>query len=155
VYNGVDPANFPMLDGEPEEPVISWAGRVDPIKDLETLLRAFSLVHKEMPEAKLRLFGSPPKGRESYLERCQALAAELGIAEAATFEGHLDNVHLAYEAGRIVVLSSVSERFPYSLIEAMTCGRTCVATDVSGSPRLSATPAWSAPGGPRTWRGLA
>jgi glycosyltransferase involved in cell wall biosynthesis len=132
VYNGVDPANFPMLDGEPGEPVISWAGRVDPIKDLETLLRAFSLVHKEMPEARLRLFGSPPKGRESYLERCQALAAELGIAEAATFEGHLDNVHLAYEAGRIVVLSSVSEGFPYSLIEAMTCGRTCVATDVGG-----------------------
>ncbi len=65
VYNGVDPANFPILDGEPEVPAISWAGRIDPIKDLETLLRAFALVHQNMPEARLRMFGSPPKGGES------------------------------------------------------------------------------------------
>jgi glycosyltransferase involved in cell wall biosynthesis len=132
VYNGVDPANFPALTGEPEVPTISWVGRIDPIKDLETLLRAFSLVHHEMPEARLRLFGSPPKGREPYLQRCRALATDLGIGEVATFEGRVENIRDAYDAGRIVVLSSVSEGFPYSLIEAMTCGRTCVATDVGG-----------------------
>jgi glycosyltransferase involved in cell wall biosynthesis len=132
VYNGVDPANFPVFDDEPAEPAIAWAGRVDPIKDLETLLRAFALVHREMPEAKLRMFGAPPKGREAYLEKCRGLAAELGVAEAATFEGHLTKVREAYGAGRVVALSSVSEGFPYSLIEAMTCGRTCVATDVGG-----------------------
>jgi glycosyltransferase involved in cell wall biosynthesis len=132
VYNGVDPANFPALTGEPEAPTISWVGRIDPIKDLETLLRAFSLVHREMPEARLRLFGSPPKGREPYLQRCRALATDLGIGEVATFEGRVENIRDAYDAGRIVVLSSVSEGFPYSLIEAMTCGRTCVATDVGG-----------------------
>jgi len=132
VYNGVDPANFPMSDGEPEVPTISWAGRIDPIKDLETLLYAFGQVHQDMPQAKLRLFGSPPKGRESYLERCKALVAELGIGEAVVWEGHLDKVREAYNAGSIVALSSVSEGFPYSLIEAMTCGRTCVATDVGG-----------------------
>jgi glycosyltransferase involved in cell wall biosynthesis len=132
VYNGVDPANFPMVDGEPDEPTISWAGRIDPIKDLETLLNAFSLVYQDMPEARLRLFGSPPKGREPYLEHCQALAVDLGVSKAVTFEGHLDKVREAYHAGRIVVLSSLSEGFPYSLIEAMTCGRTCVATDVGG-----------------------
>jgi polysaccharide biosynthesis protein PelF len=132
VYNGVDPACFPALTGEPEVPTISWVGRIDPIKDLETLLRAFALVHQEMPEARLRLFGSPPKGREPYLQSCRALAADLGIGEAATFEGRVENIRDAYDAGRIVVLSSVSEGFPYSLIEAMTCGRTCVATDVGG-----------------------
>jgi polysaccharide biosynthesis protein PelF len=132
VYNGVEPINFPALEGEPEVPTISWVGRVDPIKDLETLLRAFSLVHQEMPEARLRMFGAPPKGRESYLQRCRALAAELGIGEVATFEGRVENIRDAYEAGRIVVLSSVSEGFPYSVIEAMTCGRACVATDVGG-----------------------
>jgi polysaccharide biosynthesis protein PelF len=132
VYNGVDPANFPALTGEPAAPTISWVGRVDPIKDLETLLRAFSLVYREMPEARLRLFGSPPKGGEPYLQRCRALAADLGIGEVATFEGRVENIRDAYDAGRIVVLSSVSEGFPYSLIEAMTCGRTCVATDVGG-----------------------
>ncbi len=132
VYNGVDPADFPVLAGEPEVPTISWVGRIDPIKDLETLLTAFSLVYQDMPEARLRLFGSSPKGREAYLERCRALAAKLGISEVATFEGRVENIRDAYDRGHVVVLSSVSEGFPYSLIEAMTCGRACVATDVGG-----------------------
>jgi glycosyltransferase involved in cell wall biosynthesis len=132
VYNGVDPASFPAVDGEPGVPTISWVGRIDPIKDLETLLRAFSLVHTDMPAARLRLFGAAPRGGEAYLQRCRALAAELGIAGAATFEGRVADIRDAYQAGSIVVLCSVSEGFPYSLIEAMTCGRACVATDVGG-----------------------
>ncbi len=132
VYNGVDPANFPAIVGEPADPTISWVGRIDPIKDLETLLRAFCIVRRDMPGAKLRLFGAPPHGRDSYLQRCRALAAELGVAGSATFEGRIEDIRDAYGAGSIVALSSVSEGFPYSLIEAMTCGRTCVATDVGG-----------------------
>jgi glycosyltransferase involved in cell wall biosynthesis len=132
VYNGVNPADFPMLDGEPEVPTISWVGRVDPVKDLETLLAAFSLVLKKMPAARLRMFGSPPRGRESYLERCRALAADLGISEQATFEGRVARIRDAYQAGHVVVLCSISEGFPYSLVEAMACGRPCVGTDVGG-----------------------
>jgi polysaccharide biosynthesis protein PelF len=132
VYNGVDPANFAALDGEPAEPTISWVGRVDPVKDLETLLRAFSLVHEQMPEARLRMFGSPPPGQEAYLSRCQALAARLGLTGSATFEGRVAEVRDAYEAGQVVVLCSITEGFPYTLIEAMACGRPCVATDVGG-----------------------
>jgi polysaccharide biosynthesis protein PelF len=132
IYNGVDPVNFPVLHGEPEAPTISWVGRVDPVKDLETLLLAFSLVRKEMPEARLRMFGSPPHGRERYLERCRALAADLGISEQATFEGRVKQVRDAYQAGHVVVLCSITEGFPYSVIEAMACGRPCVGTDVGG-----------------------
>jgi glycosyltransferase involved in cell wall biosynthesis len=132
IYNGVNPDIFPAVIGEPAVPTISWVGRIDPIKDLETLLRAFALVTKEMPEAKLRIFGAPPRGREPYLERCQALAADLGIDGSATFEGRIPDVRDAYAAGHVVVLCSISEGFPYSLIEAMACGRPCVATDVGG-----------------------
>ncbi|GGU15762.1 GT4 family glycosyltransferase PelF [Lentzea flava] len=132
VYNGVNPADFPAFDSEPEAPTISWVGRIDPIKDLETLIRAFALVHQVLPEARLRLFGSPPGGREGYLRQCEELAAELGVGTATTFEGRVENIRDAYEAGHVVVLSSLSEGFPYSVIEAMTCGRPCVATDVGG-----------------------
>ncbi|MBO0840292.1 MAG: GT4 family glycosyltransferase PelF [Sciscionella sp.] len=132
VYNGVDPGEFPAVAGEPESPTISWAGRVDPIKDLETLLHAFSLVRKEIPDARLRVFGGSPKGRESYLHKCQALAEKLGVDGAATFEGRVDEIRDAYVAGHVVALSSISEGFPYTLIEAMVCGRPCVATDVGG-----------------------
>jgi glycosyltransferase involved in cell wall biosynthesis len=132
VYNGVEPAHFPRLDAEPAVPTIAWVGRIDPVKDLETLLHAFSIVQREMPEARLRMFGSPPQGREKYLERCRALAAGLGISERATFEGRVEKIRDAYQAGHVVVLCSITEGFPYSLIEAMACGRPCVATDVGG-----------------------
>ena len=132
VYNGVDPVDFPIVAGEPAVPTIAWAGRIDPVKDVETLLRGFALVHSQMPEARLRIFGSAPRGRDAYLQRCRSLATELGIGEAATFEGSIPRVRDAYAAGHVVVLCSISEGFPYTLIEAMTCGRACVATDVGG-----------------------
>jgi polysaccharide biosynthesis protein PelF len=132
IYNGVDPADFPAIESEPTVPTISWVGRIDPVKDLETLLLAFSLVHRQMPAARLRMFGSPPHGLEPYLERCKALADELDLGGVATFEGRVEKIRDAYDSGQIVVLCSISEGFPYTLIEAMTCGRPCVATDVGG-----------------------
>jgi glycosyltransferase involved in cell wall biosynthesis len=132
VYNGVNSDDFPMLTSEPEVPTISWVGRIDPIKDLETLLHAFALVVAELPEARLRIFGSAPRGRDAYLEGCRTLADGLGIGGSATFEGRIPVIRDAYAAGNVVVLCSISEGFPYSLIEAMACGRPCVATDVGG-----------------------
>lgn len=134
VYNGVDPADFPAVEAEPEAPTLSWAGRVDPIKDLETLIKAFALVRKEVPEARLRLFGGTPKGGEAYAQRCKDLAASLGVGDCVAFEGRVADIRDAYVAGHVVVLSSISEGFPYTLIEAMTVGRACVATDVGGVP---------------------
>jgi len=132
IYNGVDPAWYLALADEPEAPTISWIGRIEPLKDLETLLRAFALVHREMPAARLRLFGWPPYGQEGYLSRCRELAGELGTGDAVTFEGRVEDGREAYAAGQVVVLSSISEGFPYTVIEAMACGRPCVATDVGG-----------------------
>jgi len=132
VYNGVDPADFPAAGREPDAPTIAWAGRIDPIKDLETLLRAFALVRAELPDARLRIFGGTPAVSRPYLKRCEALAEELGLGESATFEGRVDNIRDAYAAGHVVVLSSISEGFPYTLIEAMTSGRATVSTDVGG-----------------------
>ncbi|MFE5731536.1 GT4 family glycosyltransferase PelF [Streptomyces sp. NPDC056528] len=132
VYNGVDPAAFPPAGPEPDAPTLSWAGRVDPIKDLETLIRALALVRERMPAVRLRLFGGTPRGGEAYRERCEALAAELGHADAVTFEGRVDDIKDAYAAGNVVMLSSISEGFPFTLIEAMSCGRATVSTDVGG-----------------------
>ncbi|HEY0002590.1 MAG TPA: DUF3492 domain-containing protein, partial [Actinoplanes sp.] len=57
MYNGVEPAEFPAATAEPEVPTISFMGRVDPLKDLHTLIRAFALVRTEIPAARLRIFG--------------------------------------------------------------------------------------------------
>jgi glycosyltransferase involved in cell wall biosynthesis len=132
VYNGVDPSVFPPAGPEPGVPTLTWAGRIDPIKDLETLIRAFSLVRAEIPAARLRIFGGTPRGGEEYRERCAALADALGAGDAVTFEGRVDDIRTAYAAGQVVMLSSISEGFPFTLIEAMSCGRCTVSTDVGG-----------------------
>lgn len=131
VYNGIDPEAFPSAD-EPAGPVLSWVGRIAPIKDVESLITAFGLVIGEIPNAKLRLFGSAPPGNEGYLKRCQHLVDQLGIEHAVTFEGRVESIVEAYHAGNVVVLSSASEGFPYTVIEAMASGRATVSTDVGG-----------------------
>ncbi|MEU7065748.1 GT4 family glycosyltransferase PelF [Streptomyces sp. NPDC053429] len=132
VYNGVDPYAFPEAGPEPEVPTLSWCGRVDPIKDLETLIRAYAFMRQEIPALRLRLFGPVPAGCEDYKLRLEKLAAETGVSDGITFEGRIEQVARAYAAGSVVMLSSISEGFPFSIIEAMSCGRTTVSTDVGG-----------------------
>ncbi|MEU3061055.1 GT4 family glycosyltransferase PelF [Streptomyces subrutilus] len=132
VYNGVDPHAFPDAGPEPEVPTLSWCGRIDPIKDLETLIRAYAFMREELPALRLRLFGPVPAGCEEYKLRLEKLAAELGVGDGITYEGRIEQVARAYAAGSVVMLSSISEGFPFSIIEAMSCGRTTVSTDVGG-----------------------
>jgi glycosyltransferase involved in cell wall biosynthesis len=132
MYNGVAPEEFPAAASEPMVPTISFMGRIDPLKDLHTLIRAFALVRKEIPNARLRIFGGTPAVNRIYHDSCQALIDELGLAESAVLEGRIDNAVDAYHAGSIVALTSISEGFPYTVVEAMACGRPTVCTNVGG-----------------------
>lgn len=132
IYNGVEPSEFPEVASEPDVPTISWVGRVDPVKDLETLLKAMAIVHTKVPAAKMRIFGGPPAGREPYLEHCKTLAKTLGLGDVVTFEGLIPEIREAYIAGHVVALCSIAEGIPYTVIEAMVCGRPCIGTDVGG-----------------------
>ena len=132
VYNGVDPEQFPVCDVEPAEPTLVYMGRIDPLKDIEGLIRSFALVVAQVPGSRLRIFGTAPPRREDYLERCIALIGELKLDKRISFEGRSESAHEAYAAGQVVVLSSISEGFPYTVIEAMCSGRATVSTDVGG-----------------------
>ena len=132
IYNGVDAANFITSPSEPDVPTLVWLGRIDPLKDVATLLRAFDIVHQALPEARLRIFGGASEGASGYLERCVALRDDLGLSDCAVFEGRAASVLDAYHAGHVVLLTSISEGFPYTLIEAMASGKPTVATDVGG-----------------------
>ena len=131
-YNGVDPVGFPPGPPEPEAPTLAFVGRIDPLKDLETLIRAFALVRRKVPNARLRIFGATPKGNEAYRARCSSLAESLGVGQDLTWEGRVEDISEAYGSGSVVVLSSISEGFPYTVIEGMCSGRPIVATDVGG-----------------------
>ncbi len=149
VYPGLEADRFAEV-GEREEPgephTLLWVGRVEPAKDLISLLHAFAEVRKAEPGARLRIVGALADGDRAaaYLAHCRALAAQLFPDEAedayavganpVSFEeiGSPEAPDLAdaYAGGGVVVLSSVVEGFPISLIEAMLCGRATVSTDV-------------------------
>ncbi len=133
VYNGVAPEAFPVGEVESQaQPTVTWVGRIDPIKDLETLVSSFPHVRAATPEARLRIFGPVPRGNEKYGARVRRLVDELDLRDSVTFEGPISPVHHAYHAADVVALSSISEGFPYVAIEAMMCGRPVVATQVGG-----------------------
>ncbi|QNE79183.1 DUF3492 domain-containing protein [Streptomyces finlayi] len=131
-------------DGGPD--TLVWVGRIEPAKDLIALLHAFAEVRRAEPDARLRIFGAPVPGAEgdAYLATCRALAAQVFPDEATGAHAMGDNpvsfeeiggpdvpdLAEAYAAGGVVVLSSVVEGFPISLVEAMFCGRATVSTDV-------------------------
>jgi len=132
VYNGVDAANFVTSASEPTVPTLVWLGRIDPLKDVETLLRSFALVRETLPATRLRIFGTASPENQSYFERCMCLRDSLGLNDTATFEGRAESVVDAYHSGHVVLLTSISEGLPYTLIEAMAAGMPTVATDVGG-----------------------
>ncbi|MFD3919809.1 DUF3492 domain-containing protein [Streptomyces sp. NPDC058595] len=130
--------------GDPD--ALVWVGRIEPAKDLISLLHAFADIRKEEPDARLRIIGAAARGAEAtaYLAHCRALAAQLFPDEAADAHAVGDNCVSfeevggpgapelvdAYAAGGVIVLSSIVEGFPVSLVEAMFCGRATVSTDV-------------------------
>ncbi|MEU3946415.1 DUF3492 domain-containing protein [Streptomyces sp. NPDC029526] len=148
VYPGMDAAPFAEAGESPEcaDPhTLVWTGRIEPAKDLVSLLHAFAEVRRQRPGTRLRIIGAP-QGKEgtAYLAHCGALAAHLFPDEAdgphavgdnpVSFEEiggpDLPTAADAYAAGAVTVLSSVVEGFPAGLVEAMLCGRATVSTDV-------------------------
>jgi len=132
MYNGVNPYDFPTAQGEPEDPTIVFVGRIDPLKDLHTLIRAFAIVRERIPNARLRMFGPVTSANERYRASCVQLITELGLSGAAVFEGPVARQADAYQAGHLVALTSVSEGFPFTVVESMSMGRPQVCTNVGG-----------------------
>ncbi|HKS21445.1 MAG TPA: GT4 family glycosyltransferase PelF [Thermoanaerobaculia bacterium] len=128
IYNGVDPDRFtpgPRPDGPPH--VVATA-RIDRLKDTETFLRVAARVRETHPSVRFTIFGAVTD--EKYYAECVALRRQLGVDVAMGTA--TDDVVDAYRRADIVLLTSISEAFPFSVIEAMACGRAVVASDVGG-----------------------
>lgn len=132
MYNGVSPERFPVAEQEPDRPTIVFMGRISPIKDIHTLIRAFVSVRAEVPNALLRIFGSTAPTDRGYEHSCRRLIEELDLSGSVVLEGAVESPVTAYHAGTVVALTSISEGFPVAVIEAMACGRPIVYTNVGG-----------------------
>lgn len=110
-------------------PVIAVCRHLEPVYDHATALRAFSLVRRAVPHARLVIAG---EGGE--LARLRALADALGIAQAVSFAGALDQEGMArlYHGADAVLNPSLADNLPVSVLEALASGVPVVSTNVGG-----------------------
>ena len=127
IYYGLDLGAYtPPTSDERLGLSVVWVGRINPLKDLETLLRAAASVCNERPDVMFNLFGSASEEDRGYEEACHALWRQLGLQDRVLFRGYTNRPLDAFSNADIVILPSISEGFPNSTLEAMLCARPVV-----------------------------
>ena len=144
IYNGIDftPAppqgdRLPYLRGlgadvDEDSVVVGIAARLNPVKDMSTLVRGFAAGYQKCKRLRLVIAGD---GEER--DKLASLAKELGVERQVTFAGWISGgMDRFYSALDINALTSLSETFPYALTEGARFHLATVATAVGGIPYL-------------------
>lgn len=118
-------------DFAPDDVIVGIAARLDPVKDVATLVRGFAEASGKSEKLRLLIAGD---GQER--EMLENLAKELGVAEKVFFAGWLNGMEGYYSSVDINVISSISETFPYAVTEAARAKIPTAASRVGGLPRL-------------------
>jgi glycosyltransferase involved in cell wall biosynthesis len=133
IYNGVDPARFsPAPDGQADDsrPLVVSVGLIFPLKGQLDLIEASAIVRRAVPNVEVRLYGSASD--RDYHAECEARVRSLDLQDTVIFAGTTTKPWEVYQSATVVAMSSISEAFPYAVIEAMLTGAAIVATDVGG-----------------------
>lgn len=146
IYNGIDLDRYkplPNPDGlrlelgiAPSEKVIGTVGRIVPVKDHLTLVRAFALVLEQIPQCRLMIVGREEIGREGVMTEILKLADTLSIGEKILFTGERSDVPELLNLMDVFALSSLSEGTSMAILEASAAEIPVVATRVGGNPKI-------------------
>jgi D-inositol-3-phosphate glycosyltransferase len=127
---------------DPGMKMLLFAGRIEPLKGIETLLKAVGRLRQqgvgECGRLCLSIIDGEVDGQRTTqnaeMDRLQALRQTLGLNDVVTFLGKQDQDALAdyYAAAEAVVMPSHYESFGMVALEAMVCGTPVVASEVGG-----------------------
>ena len=140
IYNGVDLAQFRTSTDRgvlaefgfaENDPVVGIVAVLRPEKDHVSLLRAARTVVDELTRVRFLIIGDGPTRPQ-----LEALCTELQITPNVHFAGSRDDVARLLPAIDVFVLTSTSECFPISVLEAMACARPAVCSAVGGIPEV-------------------
>lgn len=137
IPNGIDPERFRgALAARPGTTprVMGLVGRVVPIKDIKTFIRAMRSVYEVVPEVEGWIVG-PEEEDPTYVSECKELVNSLGLQNCVKFRG-FQNVHDILPQLGLMVLTSISEALPLVILEAQAAGLPCLATDVGACREL-------------------
>jgi glycosyltransferase involved in cell wall biosynthesis len=141
LHNGIEPGAPATADGRhraraalglaPGALVVGTVARLDPVKDLPTLVRAFAALHVAHRHARLVVVGDGPERG-----RLDDLVGELGLRSSVVLAGHRQDVRALLPAFDIFANSSIHEGVSLTILEAMAAGIPVVATNVGGNPEV-------------------
>lgn len=141
IHNGIDPGDCPtpaerhaartQWDLSPQHFVVGTVGRLDPVKDLSTLLESFALLQRLHPQSRLVIAGDGPD--RAALE---ARAKALGLEAYVTFAGYRRDARALLPAFDVYANSSIHEGVSLTILEAMAAQLPVVATRVGGTPEV-------------------
>lgn len=131
IYNGADPEKFhPTPAIEKDHPVVMNMGLIFPLKGQLDLIEAAATVRDKIPNVEFRFYGRPSD--EQYFAECEKRVKQHKLEPNINFAGFTSEPWRAYSEADVVAMSSISEGFPFAVIEAMLSGATIVSTDVGG-----------------------
>ena len=135
IPNGVNYDRFSLIPMKRPDDWIDIGAivRIVPIKDIKTMLYAFSIVMNERQNVRLHIMGPLDEDPE-YYEECVRLKEDLGLTNAI-FTGRV-NILEYLEKIDFTLLTSLSEGQPLAVLEAMAAGRPAITTDVGSCREL-------------------
>ncbi|MCX7086994.1 MAG: GT4 family glycosyltransferase PelF [Methylococcales bacterium] len=136
VPNGVDIKRFYALRERPPipPPIIGFIGRVVPIKDVKTFIRAMRNICSQLPLAEAWIVGGEEEDPK-YAQECRDLVSSLNLEDNIIYKGFCNINEVMADIG-VIVLSSISEGLPLVILEAYASGLPVIATDVGACREL-------------------
>jgi glycosyltransferase involved in cell wall biosynthesis len=134
IYNGIDSDLF-VPGSKPahlkDVPTVVAVARVFELKDIITMIRSCDVAKKSIPNVRYLVYGDN-NAVPQYTKECNDLIKELKLEDNFILAGYHEKPHELFCQGDISILTSISEGFPYTVLESMSCGVPVVATDVGG-----------------------
>lgn len=138
IPNGVDSAQFtatPRSRRIPDDLFhVALVGRVVPVKDIATFLRAIAIARQEISQLDVAIIG-PTDEDQAYFAECQQLVEMLDLAAIVRFTGRVE-MSAIYQTLDLLVLTSLSEGQPLVILEASAAGIPIVATGIGACREL-------------------
>lgn len=131
IYNPISIDNFKPHEHIDNQADLVAVGRLHEVKNYPLMLRAFKIIVKRCPNAKLSIAGTGPLEAE-----LKSLTEELNLQGRVTFLGNVSDIPTLLSQKSMLLLSSLSEACPMVILEAMAAGLPIVATNVGGVPEI-------------------
>jgi glycosyltransferase involved in cell wall biosynthesis len=132
IFNGVDPERFyPSSKQENRGRIqVSTVGHIYPLKGQLDLIDAATILRTRFDNLEVGFHGTPTD--REYFDACKRKIAAFQLDDCVTFAGPTNEPWKVYNDADVMAFPSISEAFPYAVLEAMSCGAAIVASDVGG-----------------------